>query len=146
MAGPDSPAFVVSSFFPVLNHPTHLPRNYVRGNFTVPRTPTICGHTRCLKTSTAKGRCETHQPAPFEGARDRWNSSRPPGWGATRLKVIKAAKGLCATCGAKGSQVDHIVPVAEHGTWDRDNLQFLCKPCHLIKSKEDARRGKARRR
>jgi 5-methylcytosine-specific restriction endonuclease McrA len=58
---------------------------------------------------------------------------------------------LCNHCcnefPAKDVQVDHIMPVVEPSkgfkTWDdfidklyceKDNLQVLCKPCHLIKS------------
>ena len=64
----------------------------------------------------------------------------------------------CASCleefTSTNVEVDHIVPARVDGfkTWDdfierlfceEDNLQVLCKPCHLIKSKgERAKRKK----
>lgn len=48
-------------------------------------------------------------------------------------------------CTSAGAQVDHIKPVAEGGTWALENLQYLCKPHHSIKTAEDAKRGKARK-
>lgn len=47
-------------------------------------------------------------------------------------------------CTTKATEVDHIIPVAEGGTNDRDNLMTVCPECHAIKSKEEANRGKAR--
>lgn len=61
---------------------------------------------------------------------------------------------ICAKCGlcfnVKDVQVDHIEPVVpinhEITSWDEyinrlfcdiDNLQVLCKPCHLIKSNNE---------
>lgn len=112
----------------------------------MPRTPKICGQQGCLQTATTKGKCPTHAPAPFEGARDRWNSSRPPRWAATRQRVIKAAQGRCEMCGGIGHQVDHIQPVAEGGSWELPNLRLLCTDCHKIKSRKDAQRGRRNRR
>lgn len=56
----------------------------------------------------------------------------------------------CASCQneftSKDVQVDHIVAMGHCDTWDEfieglfceaDNLQILCKPCHLIKSKKE---------
>lgn len=36
--------------------------------------------------------------------------------------------------------LDHIIPVALGGTNDYDNLQFLCEPCHVQKTKKDTAR------
>lgn len=113
------------------------------------RTPKICGWSgtpKCLKTATVRGRCSDHEIPPYAGAKDRWKASRPKGYTALRNRVIREAKGLCRLCGAQGAQVDHIVPDAEGGSWARENLQYLCNPCHKIKSDEDAKRGKTRRR
>lgn len=114
----------------------------------MPRTPKLCGRPgkpKCLQTATVRGRCTDHQIAPFAGAKDRWKAERPKNYTALRNRVIREAKGLCELCGAQGAQVDHLKPVAEGGSWARENLQLLCTPCHKIKSDEDAKRGKARR-
>lgn len=112
----------------------------------MPRTPRICGQRGCLEIATDKGKCPAHAPAPFDGAKTRWNAKRPPRWAATRNRVIKAAHGLCELCGSAGAQVDHIIPVAEGGSWELPNLRLLCTDCHKIKSQEDRNRGQARRR
>jgi 5-methylcytosine-specific restriction endonuclease McrA len=39
---------------------------------------------------------------------------------------------------------DHIVPSAEGGTDDLDNLQTLCVPCHNTKTLQEAARGRQR--
>ena len=39
----------------------------------------------------------------------------------------------CAACGRWGVVIDHIVPVRQGGTNDRENLQPLCKRCNAIK-------------
>lgn len=46
---------------------------------------------------------------------------------------------LCRECWVHGrvteaTQVDHIVPLAEGGTNDPDNLQSLCHSCHSRKT------------
>ena len=56
----------------------------------------------------------------------------------------------CQICEEKGGslieavQVDHIIPLEVGGApFDCENLQSLCKRCHVIKSAEEARqRGK----
>lgn len=115
------------------------------------RTPRICGEPKptgkCLERATTRGKCPEHAPAPFEGARDRWKAARPPGESKIRRTVIRRASGRCEAmgCTSAGAQVDHIKPVAEGGTWALENLQYLCKPHHSIKTAEDAKRGKARK-
>jgi hypothetical protein len=39
---------------------------------------------------------------------------------------------------ASGFHVDHILPVADGGTDDIENLQLLCPCCHAVKTKRDA--------
>lgn len=45
----------------------------------------------------------------------------------------------CTACGKKLDKfhVDHIVPLAKGGTNNPQNLQLLCPPCNLSKSKRD---------
>jgi 5-methylcytosine-specific restriction endonuclease McrA len=68
---------------------------------------------------------------------------------------------LCAGCGfvfpAKGIQVDHIDPVVDpiigFVDWNtfidrllcpKENLQVLCKECHLIKTKQEKLQRKSK--
>lgn len=50
----------------------------------------------------------------------------------------------CQVCGAviTDGEVDHRIPLAEGGTEDDANLQWLCRtPCHAEKSRQEATRG-----
>jgi len=62
--------------------------------------------------------------------------------------LVKREEPFCRFCLAKSlrvatDQVDHIKPLFEGGTNDRENMQGLCQPCHDAKSK--AERLRARR-
>lgn len=74
-------------------------------------------------------------------------------WEKVRAKVIERAKGLCEECQRKGrvtrgKDVDHIVSRAqaevlrwtEAKTEHPNNLQYLCRPCHLEKSAKETGR------
>lgn len=70
-------------------------------------------------------------------------------WRRKRDAVMKRDRYLCVPCGKKGrttegTEVDHVVNVAEGGTDDVSNLQTICTECHLLKSQEEARRGTCR--
>jgi len=42
----------------------------------------------------------------------------------------------CRRCGDWGKEVDHIVPIRAGGAmWDENNLQVLCTPCHIEKTR-----------
>ncbi len=43
-------------------------------------------------------------------------------------------------CHSVSTEVDHIVPKAEGGGDDDDNLRDLCKPCHNVKTVRGGRR------
>lgn len=52
-------------------------------------------------------------------------------WSKTRMAVLRRDRKRCRLCGSsRGSEVDHIVPVALGGTGDLWNLRTLCRPCH----------------
>lgn len=59
-----------------------------------------------------------------------------------RLRKIVAAeqKWRCKNCNqllSAAFDIDHLVPVCEGGTNDRENLVALCKNCHGIKTMQD---------
>jgi len=54
---------------------------------------------------------------------------------------------LCRVCAVAGRHTlatirDHIVPLAEGGTDDDDNVQPICKPCHDGKTLAESLRGR----
>jgi 5-methylcytosine-specific restriction endonuclease McrA len=75
----------------------------------------------------------------------------------TRRAVWQRDKGKCKSCGIacdrkglNGWQMDHITPLIEaQGDltyWRLPNLQTLCKPCHKVKTSQEAtERAKLRR-
>ncbi|HVT76988.1 MAG TPA: HNH endonuclease [Acidimicrobiales bacterium] len=61
---------------------------------------------------------------------------------------MRRDRGICHVCGQPGAdQVDHVIPVAEGGpdTVD-DKAPIHARPCHIAKTAEESRRGRARRR
>ncbi len=54
-----------------------------------------------------------------------------------QIQAVKERDKVCLKCGAPGVDIDHIVPVMKGGQTEMDNLQLLCKPCHVDKSRTD---------
>ena len=79
--------------------------------------------------------------------KDERGSAHSRGYGAAWRKLREAmldAEPLCRHCAARGKvtpahEVDHILPLRDGGTNDRDNLQPLCGPCHDDKTARDLR-------
>lgn len=74
-------------------------------------------------------------------------------WDRLRKLILARDKGLCQQCRRDGrltpvgdkpfsAYVDHIVPKAEGGTDDDENLQTLCRPCHKAKTDTEKNRGR----
>ena len=62
-------------------------------------------------------------------------------WARVRLAVLKGANWRCTRCGRYGNEVDHIVPLHRGGDpWALDNLQVLCRSCHIQKTRRENRR------
>jgi 5-methylcytosine-specific restriction enzyme A len=81
-----------------------------------------------------------------------WNTDTagrtvPP---ALQRACFKRDNYTCVKCEYHGTpnagdlNADHIVPSAEGGTDDLDNLQTLCVPCHNTKTLQEAARGRQR--
>lgn len=63
-------------------------------------------------------------------------------WDKLRKRILIRDKYLCQVCLKQGiptpaKQVDHIIPKAQLGTDDTDNLQSICIPCHKAKTKAE---------
>lgn len=62
----------------------------------------------------------------------------PKGLTAIVRRVWDRAAGCCEVCRTAGPlELDHILAVANGGTNDETNLQFLCLPCNRSKGKSD---------
>ena len=99
-------------------------------------------------TLTPHGRCAAHAAPAAHGWRG--DTARMRGRALQRLRrALFTEEPLCRTCKANGLIVaatirDHIVPLAEGGTDDRENIQPLCRACSDAKTAAEARRGLAR--
>ncbi len=66
-----------------------------------------------------------------------------------RFVVYELAQGKCAGCsGAVPRErffIDHRIPVFEGGPTALPNLQVLCRPCHVAKTRDEQRRANATR-
>ena len=61
-----------------------------------------------------------------------------------RQQLLDEADGCCASCKKeikRAFDVDHIIPLAEGGSNDHENLQVLCKPCHFEKTQIEHEQG-----
>ncbi|WP_296228575.1 HNH endonuclease [Ralstonia sp. UBA689] len=70
-------------------------------------------------------------------------------WERKRDRILERAGGLCecADCARLGrvrlaTEVDHIVPKAQGGSDDDDNLQAINKDCHKAKTLRERRKPK----
>ena len=62
-------------------------------------------------------------------------------WEHLRRAVLDAANWRCAKCGRYGNEVDHIQPLDRGGDpWALENLQCLCRGCHIAKTRAENRR------
>lgn len=63
-------------------------------------------------------------------------------WAAARRAVFERDGHRCRKCGRVGRlEVDHIVPLKQGGgPWVLDNLQSLCRRCHIEKTRAENRR------
>lgn len=64
-------------------------------------------------------------------------------WTAVRRAVFVRDGWRCVECGRAGRlECDHVTPLDRGGNpWDPDNLQTLCRACHIAKTARENRRG-----
>jgi 5-methylcytosine-specific restriction protein A len=88
----------------------------------------------CGKIIQPGGQCPDHPRK--RGPRKRSPSSEAtsrPGWKKVRLAVLER-DGYTCTCGAKATEVDHIVPASQGGSDDLSNLRGMCLKCNRAKA------------
>ena len=69
-----------------------------------------------------------------------WRKGERPSrryWGKVRLQVLERDSWRCQKCGKAGRlEADHRIPLEDGGAlYDLDNLQALCRSCHIAKSR-----------
>lgn len=96
------------------------------------KAPTACPRPGCLHST----------PCPDHGQSGWANHERimPPGWAATRTRILTRDP-TCRACAlAPSTEVDHVI----RGGGEHDgNLQGLCGPCHARKTSAEANAAKA---
>lgn len=107
---------------------------------------TVCMHAGCPELAPVKvGRCEAHQRPPWQNP-SQHTQQRPSNWESRRQAILRRDHFRCQMvfagrkCGRKGGHVDHIVPVADGGSWEPDNLWTLCVGHHADKTRLEAQR------
>ena len=106
-----------------------------------------CGHPGC-PALVERGLCADHARAAASSRPSRWSprTQRDPEWDRVRRDYI-AAHRSCAICGARATQVHHIVARADGGTHDPSNLVALCARCHApITARQGAAAANRQRR
>ncbi|WP_020201879.1 HNH endonuclease [Cupriavidus sp. WS] len=110
------------------------------------RPPSICRQPGCGITIARPGYCTAHARPAGGWAPDAERGTRhqrgyDAEWERIRARILKRARGLCecAECRALdrvrvAKEVDHIVPKAQGGTDDDDNLQAINRDCHKAKT------------
>ena len=105
-----------------------------------PKPCTQCG----VLVRDGSARCDQHKPV-------AWKQSAPYKRESGRRLQRKRAElftrePLCRVCVAAGQVSaatirDHIMPLAEGGADDDDNVQPLCQPCSNVKTAAERARG-----
>jgi 5-methylcytosine-specific restriction endonuclease McrA len=60
--------------------------------------------------------------------------AKPQGWTTTKAANMRRDRRICQSCGAKATEIDHIVPVSQGGSHEPDNLRAICRDCHRRKT------------
>mgnify|MGYP000004505699 CR=1 FL=1 len=128
------------------------------GDFMPRAAPKPCTSPGCRALAVmGSGRCELHQVQAGSFSDRARGTRHDRGYGADwdkrRQRILERDCGLCQECLRQGrvtvcghkpysAWCDHIVPKAEGGTDDDDNLQTLCRSCHTEKTAREALRGR----
>ena len=62
-------------------------------------------------------------------------------WARARRAALKRDNYRCQSCGVPGFECDHKTPLQRGGApYDLDNLQCLCRSCHIAKTARERRK------
>ena len=78
-----------------------------------------------------------------EDCKSEFYSAHPTSvrWNDLRLQALARDRNTCAKCGKAAEEVDHIREIREGGPeFDLENLQSLCRKCHVLKTNENRRK------
>lgn len=97
------------------------------------------------KVSTCKDICEKFKNKNFKkycNLHDSYSSMRERYWSSFRIRILLRDNHNCIKCGSqKDLEVDHIQALINEGSmWDENNLQTLCKECHIKKTAQDMKK------
>lgn len=105
------------------------------------RAPKICSEPGCPNLQP----CELHKKEPWANSTRRLHTKVSGSREQRRNRlVMRKFYGVCHVCGQPGAdQIDHVIPLAEHGPDELDNLRPIhAKPCHAEKTQAEARRAR----
>lgn len=96
-----------------------------------------CRRPACPSFSVFRGLCAVHLESEHREINARRGSSHAQGYGAawrrTRAHQLRREP-RCRACGARATEVDHVIRRRDGGGDEAANLQSLCKPCHSRKT------------
>lgn len=99
-----------------------------------------CSAPGCPSRAAYRGRCSQHVVL---HERERGSSAQRGYSGEWRR--IRAAylseHPYCVSCGQLATEVDHVVPRAQGGGDEWENLRGLCKACHSRRTMAEMARG-----
>ncbi|MEU5577792.1 HNH endonuclease signature motif containing protein [Streptomyces huasconensis] len=112
----------------------------------MPRAASICLVGGCPQRTVRAGRCSDHAPAerPWlrASARNRVRDAARRLWDRqVRPRALVRDGFACVRChDREGLEVDHVLPIAQGGTWTLENAQTLCRRCHAEKTATERRK------
>lgn len=74
-----------------------------------------------------------------------WQGGSTRQWRNQRQRALKRDGYRCVQCADPAIEVDHIIGKVDDGTDHLSNLRSLCGSCHDEHTREQTRRGHARR-
>lgn len=105
------------------------------------RASKICSQPSCANLEP----CPLHKKEPWAGSTRRSHTKVSGSREQRRNRlVMRKFYGVCHVCGEPNAdQVDHVIPLAEGGPDELDNLRPIhAKPCHADKTQAEARRAR----
>ena len=97
---------------------------------------------KCLRPVLAPAPVNGWKPDSVRGSRHQRGYGTA--WERTRARILRRDGGLCQPCQSDGhvtgaTEVDHIVPKAQGGGDNDENLQAICIECHSAKTARESR-------